>query len=706
MNTDCSNAFGEPFDPGRREALGRLGLLAAGTFLGSPLLRAMSAEERAASFPHPHIFWREKRVGNLRTVAEVRGAVGREGPVRQIWGAIERACAAEAGTAPLTCRSRIPGRAAVMAEQNNPDYRICRAAGDRILRHAAALHLTGNEMHKNAALEQLEALFDEAVWPDWIDQSHLRFEVPADLRTGMLSHDTALAYDWLYPFLNGKERAFILEGIGRRGIRPYLVSMEADPWWAHDLNNWYTVIIGGLGIAGMALGHDHPEAERLVEMSVERMRRYLSIYGREGSFNESVAYANATRIPVAYFFARYHHLAGGANPLARHPFPETAEWALYATLPPGRFAAFGDGHAEAPVRVGYAAAIASATGNGVIQDFARRNLEEEANPLSLLWFDPDLEAASPAGKLPLGKAFKDNSALIFSRSSWDPVSPAMIVYGKAKQAQNHGHNDLGQLCIDVRGRRMIIDPGSPSSYPADFFEENRYRYYNASVRGHNVLMFGGREQRYPAHDRGVKGLLDLEPMNGQFLQTHFNDQVGAFWQLDLTRAYDGAKAVRRTVVHLLPGWVAVLDEATLEAPEAISLRWHTIEPAAPDASGNFHVTEGENRLACRVVSLAGDPKSIRLERHAYEAPYHLERMGIPLEQRHEPYVEMTLKDPRCRILSLFALNQSGATKSVNWERAGERWKWAAGEASGEVVCRKTALTVRDEATGKELEVKL
>jgi len=703
---DCSEPLGKPLDPGRREALGRLGLLAAGTILGSPVLRGMGAEERAATFPHPHIFWREKRVGNLRTVADVRAAVGREGPVRRIWESIERTCAAEAGTPPLTCRSRIPGRAAVMAEQNNPDYHACRAAGDRILRHAAALHLTGKEGHKAIALEQLEALFDESVWPDWIDQSHLRFGLPADLRTGMLSQDAALAYDWLYPFLDDKERAFIIEGIGRRGIRPYLESMEADPWWAHDLNNWFTVIIGGLGIAGMALGQDHPEAARLVEMSVERMRRYLSIYGREGSFNESVAYANATVIPVAYFFARYHHLAGGENPLARHPFPETAEWVLYATLPPGRFAAFGDGHAEAPVRVGYTAAIASATGNGVIQGFVRRNLKEQANPFSLLWFDPDLEEVSPAGKLPLGKAFKDNSALIFSRSSWDPVSPAMIVYGKAKQAQNHGHNDLGQLCIDIRGKRMIVDPGSPSSYPADFFDEGRFRYYNASVRGHNVLMFGGREQRHPVHGRGVKGLLDLDPMNGQIVQTWFDDQVGALWQIDLTRAYDGAKAVRRTVVHLLPGWVAVLDEATLERPEAISLRWHTIEAAAPDASGNFHVAEGEDRLACRVESLAGDSRSLGLARHAYETPYHLERTGVPLEQRHEPYVEMTLQDRRCRILSLFALNDSGGGEAVDWERAGERWTWSAGSSTCEVTCSADAMTVRDRATGKTLEVRL
>lgn len=92
--------------------------------------------------------------------------------------------------------------------------------------------------------------------------------------------------------------------------------------------------------------------------------------------------------------------------------------------------------------------------------------------------------------------------------------------------------------------------------------------------------------------------------------------------MDLTNAYDGAKRVRRTVVHLLPGWVAVLDEAELETAEEISLRWHTITQAAPDANGNFMVVNGDQRLACRVEVLDSEPDSLGLKRHAHEAPYN------------------------------------------------------------------------------------
>lgn len=145
-------------------------------------------------------------------------------------------------------------------------------------------------------MEQKWALFDEDVWPDWIDQSTLRFGHPAGLRTGQLSLDVALGFDWMYPYLTNGERGRILEGLERHGIQPFLTSMEQNPWWSHNLNNWLSIIIGGLGIVGKALGDSHPLSKRLIDISFPMMRDYLSIYGAGGEFNESVAYSNVTNV--------------------------------------------------------------------------------------------------------------------------------------------------------------------------------------------------------------------------------------------------------------------------------------------------------------------------------------------------------------------------------------------------------------------------
>ena len=210
-------------------------------------------------------------------------------------------------------------------------------------------------------------------------------------------------------------------------------------------------------------------------------------------------------------------MSGGENALAKHPFPQTGEWTVYSTLPPGKYLYFGYGWVGAPPQVEFMTAIATASRNPVLQGFCKRFLKASSNPFLLLWFDPDLRAENLEGKLPRGRAFYDNGAQLFSRSDWDPVRAEMIVYVKAKRDHNHAHNDVGQLCIDARGQRMIVDPGSPSGYSEDFFDENRWKYYNASVLGHNVPMFGGREQLSPNSTRGVKTGIDFASVSGRIL---------------------------------------------------------------------------------------------------------------------------------------------------------------------------------------------
>jgi hypothetical protein len=548
----------------------------------------------------------------------------------------------------------------------------------------------------------MEALFDPSIWPDWIDQAHLRFDLPADLRTGMLAQDCAIAFDWLYPFLDEREKKRIIAGIDSRGIQPFLESMRRDPWWSHELNNWYSVIIGGLGLAGMALTGAHRQATHLVELSVSAMRRYLSIYGSDGSFNESVAYSGSTRYPVAFFNALYYHQSGVENPLAQSPFPQTAMWTLHTALSGNRFAAFGDGPAILEDRLGFISAISAATRDPIVQDFAVRHLQTSTDPYTLLWYDPQVPRSSPAGLLPLGRVFPENSGLIFSRSSWDPDTAEMIVYGKSRQAQNHGHNDLGQLCIDTHGNPMIVDTGSPSSYPEDFFGPNRFRYYNASVKGHNVLMFGNREQRPLPKSKASKGRLDLDSVSGHYIKTFFDDAIGSYWQINLTNAYKGATLVRRSVIHLLPGTVAVLDEAHLENEEEISLRWHTASPATPDEQGNFIVTNNSNTLICRTEPLIGDSQSLTPQKHTYKAPYNKDRTGQLLEQRHEPFVELIQKNRQCRILSLFSL--SNPHSQSQWQRTGNQWQIPDSPIS--VLCDENTLRIQDAGSNKRLALNL
>ena len=653
---------------------------------------------------HPRMFLTAEKINGLRSLTEAKAAT-QVGHGKKLWDQILKKANDDLNREPLTPASIFAGRNLSAAKHNNADFTICYEAGQRILRGALINLITGEDAFKQNALHQMSALFDDKLWLQWLDQAHERFGHPAGLRTGMLSQDVGLAFDWLYPALTEKERAFITDGLDRKGIQPFLTSLEQDPWWSHDLNNWYTVIIGGLGIAGMALGDNHPQAKKLIEYSLPKMEKYLSIYGPDGEFNESVGYASATRIPTAYFLAQYYWSQGDENRLAQPPFPQTCEWTMYFTVPPGNVAAFGDSHTDHPVEARYFSAIASATRNGILQWFYLQHTRGEASPLQFLWYDATLDPVDPQGKQPLGKVFYAHGANFSSRTSWNPNTTDCMVYGKSGREENHEHNDIGQVCIDGYGERLIVDLGSPSSYPADFFDEGRWQYYNASIKGHNILMFGDREMKISQRSRGEKYSNEFAAMNGKILATEFDDERGGYWRIDTTNAYDGVKSVRRTVVHLLPGIIAVLDEATLEQKEEISLRWHTAARCSPDVDGSFIVLGEQARLSGRIINTGVGQINVMQKEHRYEPPYHLDRLGEPLERRRESYIETTLMSDSCRLLSLFSVYHSDADRRL-WHAGEKNWYTQTENGLVEVSLSNHQLVVKNVEQKKNWQVDL
>jgi hypothetical protein len=395
------------------------------------------------------------------------------------------------------------------------------------------------------------------------------------------------------------------------------------------------------------------------------MTRYLETYGPDGEFNESVGYAGATRLPVAYFMAYWYATAGKVNRLSQPPFVETAKWYMYFVLPPGRVAAFGDGSVGSPPDSTYFAPLAAANRNGVLQWFYLNyppTGQLRSLPWMLLWFDSTVEPTSPEGKMPHGRAFRTHGAAISNRTDWNPRSAACVVYGKAAVEHYHEHHDAGQVCIDGYGKRLIVDLGSPGpGYPADFFAlASRYKYYNASSWGHNVLVFGGREM---TAKRG---------QSANIVAAEFDDERGGYWQLDLTDLYDGVERVVRTVVHLNPAIVAVLDDAVLKRDEEVSLRWHTIDRCEPDSDGRFRVRAGDVHLAARVIRLDADEIAYTRDEQEYRPPYNRYRLGTLLDQRHESFVAAKLRDDKCRLLSLFAVFPPGKTAET-WEQKNGNW---------------------------------
>jgi hypothetical protein len=314
----------------------------------------------------------------------------------------------------------------------------------------------------------------------------------------------------------------------------------------------------------------------------------------------------------------------------------------------------GDGFVDLPLSMTVFASVAAATSDGILQWFYGNHVQSNVYSdltLDLLMYDPMIEPISPEGKIPRGCAYRAHGATWSSRTSWDPHSTACVVYGKGGHGKEiHGQHDVGQVCVDAYGERLIVDHGYPRpNWSMDYFGKDRWRFHRAGVIGHNVIMIGGREMR------------DESNATATIVDANFDDERGGHWIVDTTAVYDGAQSVRRSALHLHPAIVAVLDEVELTDEDDISLRWHTVDRCEPDQAGRFMVAAGAVRLAGAVTGL-DQPLAYRRGEHHNESADH----------ENESFIEASVRATSCRILSLFCAFAPGDEPAM-WTRTDQTW---------------------------------
>ena len=620
---------------------------------------------------HPRLLVTAESVPGLRSIDSVRRDI-RNGRSAELWREL------------LTKVEREMREPLIVAgTKRNRSYPFVATTCNRIADAALVALVTNERLYAEAALAQIEVLFDKEKWPEWADQAHLDAGLNSDLRHGQFARAIGFAYDWMHGLLTPEERARIVTGLDRCAIKPFKASVAANEKWVRRQSNWKTSVVGGFAILGMALGDDHPEAAWLVEFADPLMESYMEIFGPDGEFNENPGYASSVRFVVDHYLAKYYASGGRQKPAQLELLRAFSRWILYCISPPKRMIAFGDAHTAGSPNIAYFGALASVLRDPVIQwtyleyvDYSRTDSRPRAQ--ELLGFDPTVEARPPSGRLPLARNFPAQSGIIASRSSWDPNVPVSAVWAKARTEDVHRHADWGQVLIDGFGERLIVDPGSPPVYP----KTGKRHYYNYQQCGHNVLAFGNDEYDVDWRVR----------RQGRTTRTSFDDTIGAVWSFDLSEVYAKERSVRRHVVHLLPRIVVVLDEAELPQSERVRLRWHTSQPAKPDARGRFATGQRGANLAACVVSLSGEV-SISNGRHKYLPPYDKGRLGNPYPQRHEPFIQLQTESDRLQWLSLFCVT-GPEEKNAAWERNATGWSIKTPEGTVAVEVLKTELLVR------------
>jgi hypothetical protein len=623
---------------------------------------------------HPILFLSSGSYHAEERLSQIREGI-QSGHAKTLWEGVKAEADNELSSDLITTATALPDRLADQVEMKNLDWTITNALEKRIARHALAFHLTHDERYRDNALSQLKIMFDTDAFPAWCDMAAYKDGKPTvHLRTGAMAKVVGIAYDWLKDSLSPGERSEIIEGLDRRAIQPYLADIkENDPWWAKTDNNWCTCIVGGLAIAAMALKKEHSQTKELIDLAIPRFQNHIDSLGSEGEFNEGVGYAGAMILGTDYFTAYASYTEGERQCLSEHPFPQNALWYLYMTVPPGHLVAFGDAKARAPLKGNWVATIAHAAQDGILQWYYHHYQTPTPDPFDLLYYDANLEAIDPEGVLPRGRAYHDHGACISSRSSWDSQSPISVVMSKARREDNHEHNDVGQVCIDGYGRELIVDLGVYGGYPVGFFTRDRFRYYDTQAWGHNVPVFGGREMAFnyildPNHTEGKLHNKRAANAQGEITRSEFSDDLGSIWSIDTTAAYEGVVQSIRTVIHLFPGIVIVLDEAKLEKSESISIRWHTVDMAAPASDGSFSVNNSPATLSAKIVTLDDNELSFGQGDHKYEAPWDRNQYGPKMLEQENNFIEAKLDNSdHCRVLSLFSINKE-SVEIPKWNR--------------------------------------
>jgi len=651
--------------------------------------------------PHPHLFVTKDQVPHLRSLQHVRDSIG-QAHAKTLWDALLAKVEQESQEEPWITSTPLPERKPSSVARSNADFDLVARVCNRIMDASLVALITGEQRWADAALRQIECLYDPEQWPEYEDQTHLAHGDHCSLRRGQLAVALGLAYDWLYDFLTPDQRRWIIDTFDRRLTDAFKKALETGGRFTKYKNNFVPVIYGGFQIAAMAFGDDYTESAWLHEVCDPKVADYLTYFiGPEGEFDESVQYAATVDVVINYIVAKQYHQQLG-DPISANPqIAAFFQWYMHFTLPPGRVVGFGDPAADMPPVVTTYSAAASAQRNTIFQWFYEQYFDKAPDThrrrsLELLYYNPDIPAERPDGKMPLGRAYQNCARLVSSRSSWGPQSAVSVVYGKATIEGNHFHADWGQLCIDGYGDRLIPDLGSPSGYPKTFPKSLNHFYYNYQQWAHNLLVFG-------QNDTGGVSKEERD-RQGHFIHSEFDDQRGATWSIDLTGVYDDVQRVTRTVVHLLPRIAVVIDDAVLNQTQPISLRWHTLSEPQLESDGSF-TTHGEHsQLSARMIRLDGKATH-QINHHEYHEPYHLDALGDALTQRREPYVELTAQTAHCRIATLFCIQEKGAAPAT-WRDTPNGFSIETEEGPVGIQITRGTLDVHNSKTGSRWQLTL
>lgn len=416
-------------------------------------------------------------------------------------------------------------------------------SGEIIFTTAFAYRLTGEEKYAERAWTETKYFCTK--WSDWNPYQMLG--------VGEAMFNCAIAYDWLYDYLDSDQKEVIRTAIQDRAWRHYYNDVngltvsnnasgrEHTPYESDDeelirsslwrnytrANNWWLVINGGVITSALAVCDELPEeSQKILDIAMNDTERSLEGYAPDGAWYEGISYWDYATEYLVDIISSLESSCGTDYGIGDYRgLSNTADYFFALDGPGGRFN-FSDCSAE------------TSTTEDLLWLANKYNLPHIAARV--------YDYYSSNGKIPAARGMlwyvnmpnREYDNHIWSdeyfrgietvalRRETETASDFIAIHG-GKNSDPHAHIDSGTFILDSQGERFAMDLGA-DNYNID---GGLYAYRN-SGQGHNIIVF--------------------DPVNSDYGQTKENNaqikkfktsNTDAFAVCDLTDSYSSGYVI-------------------------------------------------------------------------------------------------------------------------------------------------------------------
>jgi hypothetical protein len=496
-------------------------------------------------------------------------------------------------------------------------------------------------------------------YPTW-GQNADGSDCGADFAASYQLHGLAVLYDWCYQYLGASDRQLIANTLATRGLKMYqaasgtnIPTVPAANWQKEWLQNHMWINEAGLTAAAIALYGDSadPGTFNWLQDGMTRMSNCLAYHGADGADHEGVNYwIFGMDWSFRYFDFAKKNL--GVDMWTNPWLEETSTYRLYfstaanswyhPTNPnPDEVITSTVDFADCPRADGSAYVLrrlASKYGNSLMQWMAGRidDLGYDVSPrdpwLNLIWFDGNVPEAGPTDPtnagLPLSYHFNDMDFTI-SRSDWSgnesvvgfqcgpPMGHTVLQLNTATNPYvdwggGHVHPAANNFCVFGNGEWLIRNDG----------------YTGEKLTGFsNTLLVGGSGQlgeraSYPwftmANAVNSAAFIDNNVISSNAAMDYIAGEAAAAYPTASGLGLPGTR-FRRRLIYLRPDVLIVLDSVSLNAANALELRFFPEQQIAISGSlaGQYLTSGSTSKLQFTALTssttTATTTKSVQME---------------------------------------------------------------------------------------------